>query len=115
MATAILLLIDNIYYGSRIGFNTISLEDADTQVIVKEDDISRRDISDITFISYGSFWLVMKQIFIVAVALSLVASIYGLTNSEVLGENRSSSNLTQLQQDRTHGYFYTIRFGRSNR
>ena len=58
-------------------------------------DISQRDISDITFISYGNFWLVMKQIFIVAVALSLVASIYGLTNSEVFGQNSTSSNLTQ--------------------
>ena len=37
----------------------------------------------------------MKQIFIVAVALSLVASIYGLTNSEVFGQNSTSSNLTQ--------------------
>ena len=36
----------------------------------------------------------MKQIFIVAVALSLVASIYGLTNSEVFGQNSTSSNLT---------------------
>ena len=37
----------------------------------------------------------MKQIFIVAVALSLVASIYGLTNPEVFGQNSTSSNLTQ--------------------
>ena len=49
----------------------------------------------------------MKRIFIVAVALSLVASIYGLTNSEVFGQtqaagqqnttnaNSTSSNLTQ--------------------
>ena len=36
----------------------------------------------------------MKQIFIVAVALSLVAPIYGLTNSEVFGQNSTSSNLT---------------------
>ena len=45
----------------------------------------------------------MKQIFIVAVALSLVASIYGLTNSEVFGQNSTSSNLTQAagQQDTT--------------
>jgi hypothetical protein len=37
----------------------------------------------------------MKQILIVAVALSLVASIYGLTNSDVFGQNSTSSNLTQ--------------------
>ena len=46
----------------------------------------------------------MKQIFIVAVALSLVASIYGLTNSEVFGQNSTSSNLTQTteQQNTTN-------------
>ena len=61
-------------------------------------------INDITFISYGSFWLVMKQIFIVAVALSLVASISGLTASEVFGQNATSSNLTQAagQQNTTN-------------
>jgi hypothetical protein len=37
----------------------------------------------------------MKLILIVAVALSLVASIYGLTNSDVFGQNSTSSNLTQ--------------------
>ena len=37
----------------------------------------------------------MKQIFIVVVALSLVASIYGVTNLEVFGQNSTSSNLTQ--------------------
>jgi hypothetical protein len=37
----------------------------------------------------------MKQILIVAVALSLVASIYGLTNTDVFGQNSTSSNLTQ--------------------
>jgi hypothetical protein len=67
-------------------------------------DISQRDISDITFISYGNFWLVMKQIFIVVVALSLVASIYGVTNLEVFGQNSTSSNLTQAagQQNTTN-------------
>jgi hypothetical protein len=46
----------------------------------------------------------MKQIFIVAVSLSLVASIYGLTNSEVFGQNSTSSNLTQAagQQNTTN-------------
>ena len=44
-----------------------------------------------------------KQIFIVAVALSIVASIYGLTTSEVFGQNSKSSNLTQAagQQNTT--------------
>ena len=46
----------------------------------------------------------MKQIFIVAVALSLVAPIYGLTNSEVFGQNSTSSNLTlaEGQQNTTN-------------
>jgi hypothetical protein len=46
----------------------------------------------------------MEQIFIVVVALSLVASIYGLTNSEVFGQNSTSSNLTQAagQQNTTN-------------
>lgn len=66
--------------------------------------MSRRDINDITFISYGNFWLVMKQIFSVTVALLLVASIYGLTNSDVFGQNSTSSNLTQAagQQNTTN-------------
>ncbi len=46
----------------------------------------------------------MKQIFIVAVALSLVASISGLTTSEVFGQNATSSNQTQAtgQQNTTN-------------
>jgi hypothetical protein len=46
----------------------------------------------------------MEQIFIVVVALSIVASTYGLTNSEVFGQNSTSSNLTQAagQQNTTN-------------
>lgn len=46
----------------------------------------------------------MKQIFSVTVALLLVASIYGLTNSDVFGQNSTSSNLTQAagQQNTTN-------------
>jgi hypothetical protein len=45
----------------------------------------------------------MKQIFIVAVALSLVASVYGLATSDVFGQNSTSSNTTQTvgQQNAT--------------
>jgi hypothetical protein len=66
---------------------------------------------NITFISYGNFSLVMnskKQITIVAVVLSsilsMVATISGLTASEVFGQNATSSNQTQAtgQQNTTN-------------
>ena len=66
---------------------------------------------DISFTSYDNFSLVMnskKQITIAAVVLSsllsIVASISGLTTSEVFGQNSTSSNLTQAagQQNTTN-------------
>ncbi|MGB8087649.1 MAG: hypothetical protein WCF07_15295 [Nitrososphaeraceae archaeon] len=66
---------------------------------------------EISFISYYNFSLVMnskKQTTIAAVVLSsllsIVASISGLTTSEVFGQNSTSSNLTQAtgQQNTTN-------------
>jgi hypothetical protein len=77
---------------------------------VSLDEIIRRN-SDITFISYDNFSLVMnskRQITIVAVVLSsflsIVATISGLTASEVFGQNSTSSNQTQAtgQQNTTN-------------
>ena len=74
------------------------------------DEMIRRN-KNITFISYGTFLLVMnskKQITIVAVVfssiLSMVATISGLTASEVFGQNATSSNQTQAigQQNTTN-------------
>ncbi len=81
-----------------------------TLVDIYFDILIRRD-SEITFISYGNFSLVMnskKQISIVAVVLSsflsIVVPISGLTASEAFGQNSTSSNLTQAagQQDTTN-------------
>ena len=66
---------------------------------------------EISFILYDNFSLVMnskKQITIAVVVLSsllsIVASISGLTTSEVFGQNSTSSNLTQAagQQNTTN-------------
>ena len=74
------------------------------------DEMIRRN-KNITFISYGNFLLVMnskKQITIVAVVfssiLSMVATISGLTASEVFGQNATSSNQTKAigQQNTTN-------------
>jgi hypothetical protein len=79
--------------------------------LVSPDEIIRRN-SDITFISYGNFSLVMnskKQMTIVVAVvlssfLSMVATISGLTASEVFGQNATSSNQTQAtgQQNTTN-------------